>query len=254
MPDKYIPNITAPFTLVFIHGWCLDPESFHSQVAYFKSQYALFLPDYSERIKNTSMTHDLFKLVLSDITNLVIKNKLHNIILIGHSMGGVISLALSQTLSEKIRGCVAIDTTLPATDEKRRLFEAFMNDLKNDEEKLSQFIMRRMFNEHIDDLSLVNTIKEKMLANWREAPEKFLQLLHEAVIAASQNSLLQIKNPFLYIACEPSAGDLISIKQLNPKAQIKHLHSGHFAMENSPDKLNILLSEFIQNIITSWAA
>lgn len=251
MRYQYINNPNAQVTLVFIYGWCMGTDSFYQQVEYFKQQYSILLPEYSTIIiQDAANNDDLFATTISSINKLIRHHASKNVILVGHSMGGVMSLSLMQQLTNIVIGCVLIETTVPSSNEQRRLFNDFITSLKgtNKDEVLDKFIDNRMINHKIDDIPLVEQKKHDMLLQWRQSPERFMQLLSEAVLFDSEKALAECIHPLMYIAGEPSSGNLPAIQTLNPQIIIKQLSSGHFIMLNLPRQLNVVLQSFFTQI------
>ena len=249
MNDVYFQNDSASTTLVFLHGWCLDPDFFSEQKKFFQSEFEILIPDYTSLIINNANNKLNFLAFILE----ALKNKINyfakgnHIILIGHSMGGLLALMLSQRL-QKIKGCVVMDTTLPVSDEKCRFFESIMHSLKVSEHLRDEFITKRMLNLTLDNLVEFNAMKSVILDNCEKAPDQFIQLLYEATWQAMDQKLLQISPPLLYVAAEPAAGDLVAIKNINSTIAIQKIYSGHLAIRYQFEALNRLLSVFFNKI------
>ena len=97
-------------TLLFVHGWGINKSYWANQVDYFSKEYrvvTLDLPGFGESGKNrTSWTVDNYA---KDISAVLTKLNLKNVILVGHSMSGVIVLETALTNPSRIIGVVGVD-------------------------------------------------------------------------------------------------------------------------------------------------
>ena len=97
--------------LVFIHGWSCDKTFWKNQILAFESKYrvvAIDLGGHGESgINRKNWTLDSFA---EDVAAVVNKLGLKNIILIGHSMGGPVSIEAANKLKGKVIGLIGADT------------------------------------------------------------------------------------------------------------------------------------------------
>ena len=118
-----------PFTLVFVHGYCLDLDCWHFQRAAYRGLVRSVYYDHrshgrsgrsqDEHANVDQLARDL-KRVLEDLTND------DPVVLIGHSMGGMTVLALAaqhpELFGDKVVGVSLIATTAGGLDPARILF------------------------------------------------------------------------------------------------------------------------------------
>jgi pimeloyl-ACP methyl ester carboxylesterase len=108
-------------TLVFLHGFCESKELWAEFTKPLESKFrivALDLPGFGEntqRIEGYSM-ESMADHVKQDLDNLDIKK----CILIGHSMGGYVSMAFAEKYGQMLNGlCLFHSSALPDTEEKK---------------------------------------------------------------------------------------------------------------------------------------
>lgn len=93
--------------VVLIHGFGEDHSIWHNQVAYFKNQYRLIIPDLpgsgSSELSNDLSIEGMADIV-KNIVDAQVKSPGEKIVLVGHSMGGYIALAYAEKYPEDLAG------------------------------------------------------------------------------------------------------------------------------------------------------
>src|SRR6187549_52578 len=117
-------------TLLFVHGWCINKEYWNDQSKYFSDKYkvvALDLPGFGRSDKNRSEW--TFEKYADDISEFIKAEKLKNVILIGHSMSGDISLLMDTKYPQSVIGIVGVDNLkrpgVKLSEEESRQIEGF---------------------------------------------------------------------------------------------------------------------------------
>ena len=97
--------------LVFIHGWCCDRSYFAPQVDHFASSHRVVAVDQRGHGKTAHAADGDYSVaaVAADAAELVDGLGLDRPVLIGHSLGGLVSLAVAASRPELIRGVVMVD-------------------------------------------------------------------------------------------------------------------------------------------------
>ena len=107
--------------LVFIHCWCCDRTFWRNQLDEFSQEYrivAVDLAGHGESGKNRE-TWTVAGLA-ADVSAVINKLGLKRVILIGHSMGGPVSLEVARLQPDRVIGIVAVDTLHDAEQEYTR--------------------------------------------------------------------------------------------------------------------------------------
>jgi len=233
-------------TLVFLHGWCCSPNDFRLLTDAFKD-YTLLIPDHSEMLCNMNDRKNLFDACVSQIADLIKED----VIIIGHSMGGIMALSLTQKLGARVKGCAILDSTVPRTEESKQAFKQFTSALtpETGRELLSQLFEKRMIHPEFDDKKLMEDKKEEMIKTWEKAPQKFTQQLIDASQFPSSEAVADCPCPLLYIGGTPPLGDIPALKKLKPQIQTAQVSSGHFVMLGAPKECIRLLQAMIDELI-----
>ena len=250
MQSKCIGNQSAKTTLVFLHGWCCLPDSFRLQVDYFKVHYQILLINYSDfLIQNHVPRQDLFMFCVKAVEKEILNYSDNNIVLIGHSMGGVMALPIALRLRDRIKGAVLIDFAIEPPENEVGKYDQLIEEMKgeNGADILAEGIRTHMINPKFDCLDLMDQQLLSMISTWQKAPNQFGQLLADACHFNKVVAIERLLCPIMYIAGTPGFVDLNYLKQLNLKVQIEQLPSGHFVMLNQTDRVNGLIERFAKD-------
>lgn len=100
-------------TLLFLHCWTGSHRFFRKQIRFFSSSYRCLAPDFPGHGLSTNISGYNPKKFASQITKFL--NKLtkpkEKIVVLGHSLGGMVATQLVLENPEKFKGLVLIDTT-----------------------------------------------------------------------------------------------------------------------------------------------
>lgn len=122
--------------LVFLHGWCCDREYWKHQADEFAKEYRVItvdLPGHGTSGKDRKQWS--IKGLSADIESLIKSLGLKRVILVGHSMGGLISLETARRLPGVVVGIVGVDTLQNAEmefskEQAKQVGEAYKSDFK----------------------------------------------------------------------------------------------------------------------------
>jgi len=96
--------------LVFIHGWSCDATYWREQVNYFKEKYRLVLLDLAGHGRSGSERENYTtEAFAQDVKAVVESVEAGKVILIGHSMGALVSAEAALLMPEKVIGLIAVD-------------------------------------------------------------------------------------------------------------------------------------------------
>ena len=100
----------GPVTLLFVHGAYIDLDYWKNQVQYFSPNYRVLTMDLAGHGQSghnrTDWTVAQFG---QDLVAVLDQLDLHNVILIGHSMGGDVALEAAVARPDRILGLIGID-------------------------------------------------------------------------------------------------------------------------------------------------
>jgi len=151
-------------TLLFVHGWALNRGYWSDQINHFSNKYrvvAIDLPGFGESSKNradwstTAYSHD--------IDSVIGQLKLHNVILIGHSMAGDIVLQSAINNPKNVIAFVGVDNFKHVgkqeTPADKKNFTAAITLLKNN----FKIIAPDYFNQALFSKTTDTAIRKRIL-------------------------------------------------------------------------------------------
>ena len=154
-----------PYTLLFVHGWCINQSYWSSQVEELSSEYKIVtidLPGFGE--SGTNRENWSIEEYGTDINIVIEKLELTNVILIGHSMGGDIILEAALK-NEEVLALIGIDNFkevgVEFTDEIKTEIAGFVNMLKeNFSEVAPAYAEGFLFHASTDSLVKTRVLKD----------------------------------------------------------------------------------------------
>lgn len=249
--------------VVLLHGVPFSGNLWSNQIAALK-EYKLIVPDLpgsgrSEMIEDGSMegmAECIKEMIVHETASLFFKaGEPHSVVIIGHSMGGYIALALAEKYPELLNGLGLFHSTAYADTEERKearrkaiaaigekgAFEFIKNMLPNLFAPLTKTGNPELIEEQIgasnnfSGPALVNYYKAMM-----ERPDR-------------TRVLKNLKVPMLFILGKYD--NAVSLKDGLEQCAVPDLtyihileNSGHTGMREEPDKANGILKNYLKNI------
>ncbi|WP_455539125.1 alpha/beta hydrolase [Terrisporobacter sp.] len=232
--------------IIFVHGIVEGPDQFKSFAKEIEDDYsysAVLLNGHGTSGRNFVRSNKEKWIETVEREILKYKDNYENIILVGHSMGSLISILLSLKYTDKVKGLILIATPLKVFVKWRIVISSIRYIFKKEENnKLAKEIAKMV---SIDRCSLFTYTK------WAF---KYMDLFY--LIYITKKHLNEIKVPTLIIQSE--SDELVSYKSLNIfKNKLKNKYkifklknSGHFCYQEN--ELKGLFNEsksFIKNIL-----
>jgi pimeloyl-ACP methyl ester carboxylesterase len=244
-------------TVLLVHGFGETGDVWKNQLAFFKNKMRLIIPDLpgsgqSEMITDMSMEGmaEVLKKIL-DNENISSGDKNQGIILVGHSMGGYITLAFVEKYAAYLRAFALFHSTAyPDSEEKkatRRKGIAFIKErgafefLKNTTPNLFSPISKAENQPLIEDfIRGLNNFSNESLVSYYEA---MMQRPDRTII------LTKSKIPVLFVMGQfDTAIPLEDGLKLCSLPEISYIHnlrkSGHMGMLEEADFSNEILADF----------
>ena len=235
--------------LVFVHCWTCNRSYWDQQVEHFKGRNQVVRIDLAGHGESGKERKDYtIEAFGGDVTAVVEKLGLKKVVLVGHSMGGPVSVQAAKQLGDRVVGVVGVDTfytafQIPKDPQKaKEMVSGFMKPFEDNYSEASAKFMRGFFAPGADP-ALVERIAKTTLET-----DKGM-------------ALSAMRNIFgWYQANTPAALDALGPKLRNinadPKAEGKPLHpsvtlvagAGHFIPQEKPAEFNrtleVIVSEF----------
>jgi pimeloyl-ACP methyl ester carboxylesterase len=237
--------------LLFLHGWCGDRDYWKNQVNVFADDYLIVTLDqagHGESGKDRKKwTVDG---LAADVESVVKALDLKRVILVGHSMGGHVSLRAAKRLPGTVVGIIGVDTLQDAEfkmpeEQRKKFIEGFEADFKG--------MMRIGFDGLVHEK--IDPELKKWLSSRAEAQDQkmALALMHNLSALDMKILLKEAKTP---IRCINSAGGFQFFTPTSVANNKKYAdfdavmieNVGHYPMLEKPDefnqKLKTVLKEF----------
>jgi pimeloyl-ACP methyl ester carboxylesterase len=232
--------------VVLIHGWACNSNYWNAQIEALKSRYTVVAVNLaghgaSERNRSDWSMGNYGE----DVATVVRQLHNHQIVLVGHSMGGVVALEASRRIGDRVIGIIAIDALksvglppMPPQEIDRQLapFRAGFIETTRD------YVGKELFEKGADP-AFVQKVAYDMS---RENPDVGIASM-QALLAFDFTTLLpDIHVPVLAINSDLTPTDEARIRKYLPgfKADVLD-HTGHFLMMEVPQRFNPVLMQDI---------
>ncbi len=240
-------------TLILLHGWCGDREFWKHQADAFANDYRIVALDqagHGESGKNRQ-TWTVNGLA-GDVEAVTKALDLRRVILVGHSMGGPISLLAAKRMPGKVVAVIGVDT-LPNAEFKmpEEVTKKFVAGFETDFKGTMRSAMDGMVPEKIDP-ELKKWIVTKAEA---QDPKMALALIRDLSAVDNKTLLKEAKVP---VRCINSGGGFkfftptdVSVNKKYADFDVVTMDEiGHFPMLERPDEFN----QKLRNVLKEFAA
>ena len=230
--------------LLFLHGWCCDRSYFAPQVDHFARSHRVVAVDQRGHGKTPPAGDGDYSIdaFAADAVELIGALDLDRPVLVGHSLGGVISLAVGASHPELVRGVVMVDPApIVMGDDMRAFFQTLGPTVQTVEGR--QGFVNRMF-AATDDAGRKAQIVEAMAS------------VDPAVAVPAITGLLEFDGPAALAACTVPIASIASMGAANDPAALRehcsHLYlaqtlgAGHFNQLEVPDQVNAMIEQFLR--------
>lgn len=247
VPITYHKVVIGEQALVFVHCWSCDKSYWAGQLEYFANNYSVYAIDLAGHgesgLERTDWTIENYG---KDVAAVIKNEKLNDVILIGHSMGGPVVLSAAHLLGDKVKALIAIDTFQDIesrwTDEQ---FEGFFKPFENDFKNSTKGFVKSIFGENADS-TLVTMISNDMSSAPPEvALSSFRNLFEfeEAPIFDKVNIPIRFINSKRFPTNTEAANRQIKDFKLKIIEDV-----GHFPMLEKTEEFNKILERTIKEI------
>jgi pimeloyl-ACP methyl ester carboxylesterase len=239
-------------TLVFIHGWSCDARYWRGQVPHFSANHRVVVIDLAGHGHSGSGREDYRMAAFGqDVKSVVEQVGAERVILIGHSMGGPVSVAAAGLMPERVAGIVGVDTfqdvgAEPSDEE----VETWMAPLRADFRAAARTFVAQMFIESTD-----KSLREWVIADMSAAPPKVALSAMEQMLAdmTGGNALAAfsaLNIPVLAINADIWPTNIEGNRQHQPRFEAVIIEgTDHFLQMVQPERFNHELQAFITRLM-----
>jgi pimeloyl-ACP methyl ester carboxylesterase len=242
--------------VLLLHGFAEDSDMWRYQVDFLKDNFRLIIPDipgsglstFNDQVSTIEDYAETIKAILDN-------EKTAECILIGHSMGGYIALALAEKYPQLLKAFGLFHSTaLPDTEEKKltrlKAIEFIQTNGANAFMKTS---IPGLFSEEFK-INNPSTIEELIDRNKKFSPEALVQYYRAMIARPDRTQVLKsFAKPILFIAGEKD--NIIPLQSLLQQVHLPsqsdiHIleNSAHMGMWEEATKANKILLNFLQMI------
>ncbi|MCK4871574.1 MAG: alpha/beta hydrolase [Phycisphaerales bacterium] len=230
-------------TIVFIHGWCCDRTHWAAQMAALDEAHRVVALDLGGQgesgiDRDVWTTADLARDVVAVVEHL----DLNRVVLVGHSMGGPVSLQAAAMMPDRVIGVIGVDTLQDvALEFTEEMMAPFVAALEADFAGVCAGFLQSMLPEWTDP-ALVDRITEGACATDPKVGvglmRSYITLDQKAILAACPVPVRCIN------AAAPNETKVESNRRFSPSFDVVLMEEvGHFPMLEKPDEFTRLLRE-----------
>ncbi len=257
VPISYEVHGSGEPTLVFVHGWSCDGRYWREQVPHFAAEHRVIAIDLAGH-GHSGLARESYSMAAfgEDVRAVVAAEGAGQVILIGHSMGGPVSVAAARRMPEQVIGIVGVDT-FQATfvDLSAEQAEGIIAPLRADFAGGAVEFVRSMFVDATDA-----ALRDWVVADMAAAPPHVAlsameELFGDAVSGDARTAATALEVPIVAINADLYPTDV--------EANQAHMHAfdavilegtDHFLHMAEPAWFNRELEAVIANMVEARAA
>ena len=234
--------------LVFVHGWCCDRGYWREQTDYFASEYTVVCLDLGGH-GDSGLGRDAWTMAAfgQDVVAVVEKLNLHQVVLIGHSMGGNVVVEAAQQMPGRVKGVIGVDTFRTLGQVRPRAeVAAGIEPFRRDFTQTTEAFVRAAMFVPSSDVALVERIAKDMAAAPPEVGVSSGEQLdsHDAELQAG---IHRLQVPVMLINSDFEVTDTAAAERYGITVDLLS-GTGHFVMLEDSDTFNNTLKGALQRL------
>ncbi|MGD9008185.1 MAG: alpha/beta hydrolase [Desulfobacteraceae bacterium] len=241
-PISFAAKGTGEPTIVLVHCWTCDHNFWQHQIAYFSNRYKVVWLDLAGHGQSGSTRSDYtMEAFGEDVAAVVDKVGAKRVVLVGHSMGGPVSIEAAKILGDKVVGIVGVDTfyTPFQYPKFQAEIEGFVKPFEKDFVGTREQMFQSMFTPNVDPELKASIAKQSSGAN----PEMGISAMYEMFRWGAQNvpdSLNSYSEKLKNINAAPTGKETALHESVTLIPGV-----GHFVPQVKPEEFNAVLSKII---------
>ncbi|MGH8045669.1 MAG: alpha/beta fold hydrolase [Chthoniobacterales bacterium] len=236
---------SGPIPLLCIHGWCCESSQFDALAGDLDSEFRIFRPDLPGHGKTPlDGFQPAFANYAAAVVEFAIEHNIENAVLLGHSMGGALTLMAAASGRLHPRALINLDGSLPAAPHVLAGLQKLREWLDEPDfrDRLAAALREGFFLPHERD-----TRCEAIIRTMCSAPDAVLRFLPEQIGGLDAATVLsKISAPVLYIGADTPRFDAARATTLLPPINIERIAgAGHFMHIYETQRIAALMGSFI---------
>lgn len=241
------------YTVLFVHGWCIDQTYWAPQVEALREQYRVVtvdLPGFGDSGKNRSDWS--IENYGADINAVIEQLGLEQVILVGHSMGGDVVLEAA-VHNDKVIALIGVDNFKDVgaemNEEVQAEIDGFMEMLKNNFTAVAAaYSEGTLFHPSTDSLVRQRVINDIVSSDSLIAIATLEKLFDYSEKEAGQ--LSSLKQKLYLINSDATSTSTAGLDATQVAYEVIDIPAtGHYPMIEKPTQFNALLSQTLQTIV-----
>lgn len=229
--------------MLFLHGWCGNRSFFAPQFDHFASAFRVIevdLPGHGESRAPATYSIDG---MAADVAALGRQVGLSRAVLVGHSMGAMVALALSRQAPELVTSVILVDPPPLSRD----VWKGFASSLLSGFEGSEPATARRNFVEQMFLPTDDSTRRAQIVATMCAAPDDVAIATTKAMAAFDAEAILRdCKVPVVVISSAVPTNGSQYLLDVNPSITLgQTVGAGHFLQLEIPEQVNIMIERFL---------
>ncbi|HVV35457.1 MAG TPA: alpha/beta hydrolase [Acidimicrobiales bacterium] len=232
---------------LFVHGWTCDRSFFKPQYDHFGANARAVAVDLRGHGKSPLAEDGDYSIAAfaGDLAALIDELGLAPAIVVGHSLGGVITCALAASYPDKVAAALMVDPAPFVWPESiRSILEATFSAVNSPDGAAARAGLVDMMFMATDDAARKAAIAEAMAVAPQEVAGPAIASLLDFDGPAA---LAAVQCPIASIGSDGPVNDALEMKRINPNVLIgQTLGAGHFNQLEVPDQVNAMLERFVR--------
>lgn len=234
--------------LVFVHGWCCDQTYFAPQVEHFQARHRVLAVDLRGFGASDAPEQDYsMEGYADDVVWLCQQLGLARPVVVGHSLGGIVTVVLAARHPDFARGIVLLDSAIPPPAAMRATLPPALDAVADADDRgpVRAYIAGGMFRPGTDP-AFAARITEAMLAARRHV---LVSAMRHRIGCDAVAAARACRVPVLYVRADdpdPQAA-IAPFREHSPQVHYgQTVGSGHFIQLEVPDQVNAMLERFVE--------
>lgn len=247
---NYVVKGKGDTTLFFIHGWNLDHTYWQNQEDDFSSSYRLVLLDLAGCGDSGKNRHNwTVESFARDITTIIEQERLKNVVLIAHSMGGEIALDVAATNPGEVIGIIGIDNLknvgMSITEDDKKGMQPYIQKFLRNYSEMAEGMARSLI------VCKDSAIVQRVVSSYKQADPAIavptlMNLYPKAAEAKHKLLLMPFAMKFMMSTNTPYDEQALKTYCKQGYQLITIDSAGHFPMIERPTQFNKALHQLLE--------